>query len=73
MIPYVYSTGEMAEWSIAFDLKSNDTMYPWVRIPLSPFISRLNNYKQNTSKVLVKKLGMLYIEDIEIINYLYTK
>ena len=26
----------MAEWSIAFDLKSNDTMYPWVRIPLSP-------------------------------------
>lgn len=37
MLPYVYNNGEMAEWSIAFDLKSNDTMYPWVRIPLSPF------------------------------------
>lgn len=27
----------MAEWSIAFDLKSNDPKGPWVRIPPSPF------------------------------------
>lgn len=33
-------SGEMAEWSIAFDLKSNDTMYPWVRIPLSPYYKK---------------------------------
>lgn len=52
MLPYVYIKGEMAEWSIAFDLKSNDTMYPWVRIPLSP-IEEFRSLRK-----LVKKLNM---------------